>query len=170
MPTEKQAKTPEEVADLLDRTAQWLAEHRWVRGTYVSFDPVRDEETGRWSRDPETGGIKRQVTGACAVGAMRIAAGMDETRPNQGAPMEGWSFGADVDLYKAGMGEMAKCLRQWGDFSEEDLADLEDDASPEDVIPTWNDKFQRRSEEVIAMFRRCADRVRAGRPVKPKKT
>lgn len=169
MPEEKVQKTPAEVADLLDRTAQWLEDHKWVRGTYASYEVLRDPETKKLIRDPQVGGYKRGLVGACAVGAMRVAAGMDELRPNQGAPTEGLRFGADVDLYEAGMDEMARCLRQWGDFTEDQREDLGEDASSEDVIPTWNDSSGRTGEEVIAMFRRCAERVRSGRPVKEKK-
>ena len=79
-----QQASKEQVADLLDKTADWFDTHKWMRGDFFTKDR----------------------SAACAYGAMKIVGGVDKARA--GDPE--WSIRNEVVW--EGREAFEKCLRK----------------------------------------------------------
>lgn len=187
---EKEAARRAEIADVLDRSATWLDAHEWMTGEYVDFTMEVDEDPnspnyGDYKRD-ESGDYLRTARAACAVGAVRLAVGQKVDGSTQPDETNHEALGvADLDLYNKAMDELYSCVKEWGGLDPEqwtpDEGRYDDDGTyhepvpfgdydAETLIPEWNDGLDEEADKdkVIGLFRRCADRVRAGLPVKVK--
>lgn len=117
-----------ETADLLDKAADFLKEPgQWAQGSYVT---LKADGTGYKARS------------ACALGALRLATGMDARAAGDHAPA-----GEEYFRYITAEARLEECIK---------AATRSDHGS----VIGWNDEPGRTQRQVVSMFQSCANKLR----------
>lgn len=120
--------TDAETADLLDKAADFLAEPgQWTQGSYVTL---------------KADGVGYKARSACALGAIRLATGMDARAASDYAP-----GGEQYFRYIQAESELEGCIKATHYMG---LGS----------VIGWNDESGRTQSQVVSMFKSCAEKLR----------